>query len=333
MSTIREQITRAPANRLIAPMMGNMGLHLIGASQQDAIHNPSLQIAAAEAVIQRWKPDIYFPVMNITAEAKAVAQLCEMRFTASDTMLYNDNPAAIDICSEPTIMRSYEAMVNIRHRFAGRCVTAAYLTAPFTLTALLADSQQFYKALVTRPDSVVPFLKGITMMLLKLVDYLLHRGIMLFCLLDPTASLLPGNAFMSLAGTYLASIIEYLHQQNASCIVHICGNTSPHLNSLINLNADVLSLDTSAMGVNWSAAVQQKASCILMGGPDPVQTLQQGTSSEIEAQTTTILEYTKQLPDFILSTACDVPLHTSPAKIDALIEYAEKWRTDRASQT
>ena len=57
-----------------------------------------------------------------------------------------------------------------------------------------------------------------------------------------------------------------------------------------------------------------------MGNLDPVSVFKMGTPESIRRDTLELLEATKEYPNFVLSSGCDVPPHTDLKNIDAFYE-------------
>jgi uroporphyrinogen-III decarboxylase len=331
MNRLEAYATRVPAGRLIAPMMGNLGLQLIGASRQDAVANPTLHLKAALAVVERWQPDLYFPVMDLFAEAtiirSMVANSAELRLFLG----HRDALSAVDLTADDRFQHHLTSLLSTQRVLLPRCPVVFYITAPFTLASILLSSSDICDAISRKSSLLAPFLDAVIAVQSRFVRYLLQQGAEYFCLLDPTASLLSSTDFTAVAATGLTAIINLLHQHQASCILHICGNTTPLMPQLVDLGADALSLDAESAGVDWPSIVRQYAGTLFMGGPDPV-TLAQSSTTAAGKITTAILQQTAHLHHVILSTACELPVGTPLATVDSLMRTAKKWRTNRPAQ-
>lgn len=332
MNRLEAYATRVPAGRLIAPMMGNLGLQLVGATRQDAAANPRLHQMAVQAVIERWQPDLYFPVMDLFAEASIIRSSVVHNRSFTLAMDHSDAVHTVNLAADDQFEQYLAIMLRTHQELQQCCPVVFYITAPFTLAAILLGNADMCEAISRKSRFLAPFLDAVIAVQSRLVTYLLQRGAEYFCLLDPTASLLSPTDFTAVAATSLASIINLLHRHRASCILHICGNTTPLTPQLVDLDPDALSLDADSAGVAWSSIVEHHPHTLFMAGPDPVR-LAQSSDTSAGKITTAILQQTAHLPHLILGSACDLPACTPLATVDSIMRTAKKWRTNRPAQT
>ena len=59
---------------------------------------------------------------------------------------------------------------------------------------------------------------------------------------------------------------------------------------------------------------------LAMGNIDPVSVMKDGTADDVRQAVADLLERTRNFPNFVLSTGCDVPPHTPIANIEAFFE-------------
>ena len=65
--------------------------------------------------------------------------------------------------------------------------------------------------------------------------------------------------------------------------------------------------------------------CLAMGNLDPVQVFKQQSAAEVKAETLRLLDQTKDFPNFVISSGCDIPPHTPIENIDAFYEAVEEF--------
>lgn len=71
------------------------------------------------------------------------------------------------------------------------------------------------------------------------------------------------------------------------------------------------------------------ADALAMGNLDPVSVFKMGTPESMHKDTLELLEATKEYPNFVLSSGCDVPPHTALENIDAFYEALKEFNDGR----
>jgi uroporphyrinogen-III decarboxylase len=105
------------------------------------------------------------------------------------------------------------------------------------------------------------------------------------------------------------------------CILHICGDTSPVLDSIGETGADVLSLDQC---MNLDESRSRVPSAVLGGNVDPINSLLNGNREQIAENTLNCLR-TAGTSRFILMSGCGVPPGTPVEKVAAMVKTAKAY--------
>lgn len=117
-------------------------------------------------------------------------------------------------------------------------------------------------------------------------------------------------------------LIDRVHDLGAMVRLHICGNTSPLLEDLGSLGADIIDLDYPA-----SLAEARKvmpAHQVLLGNIDPVRTLRDGTPDSVFAAVGKC--HLQAGPRYIVGAGCEIPRETRPELVQAMRRYAKEHR-------
>jgi uroporphyrinogen decarboxylase len=75
------------------------------------------------------------------------------------------------------------------------------------------------------------------------------------------------------------------------------------------------------------AAERIPENVFLIGNIDPVKVFLQSNGEEVERETTELLEKMKDVPNFILSSGCDIPLETPHENIAAFFRAGRNFRS------
>jgi MtaA/CmuA family methyltransferase len=103
-------------------------------------------------------------------------------------------------------------------------------------------------------------------------------------------------------------------------VLHICGDTTPILDDIIQSGADGLELDYKT-DINRAHDALIGKMCFI-GNVDPSGVLALGTIADVERETAKLLTVFSDTPGFILNAGCAIPPNTPPENIEAMIRAA-----------
>jgi uroporphyrinogen-III decarboxylase len=101
-------------------------------------------------------------------------------------------------------------------------------------------------------------------------------------------------------------LVDFIHKNGAKVKLHICGNTSNHVEYMVETGADIIDLD-------WMVPIDQsvqylKPNQVLCGNPDPVSVIMNGTKENIIAASKKCIQDGKGR--LILSAGCEIARDT-----------------------
>ncbi|MDD5727614.1 MAG: uroporphyrinogen decarboxylase family protein [Victivallales bacterium] len=309
--------------RLSAPLMGFPGAALTGTSIKENLCNSSVQLKSLLALADEVKPDIIFPMMDLSIESEALglpvilpeneSPSVEEHPVASSADL--ENLKAFDL--ESGRIRVFPEVVTSlkKHCDAKIC---AYVCGPFTLAGLLMGATEILMASYDDGQSVreiTSFCEGVIKSSSKALE---AAGADAICILDPTAVMLSPATFADFAGDYVKRLVDEL---NVPVILHICGNTTHLIEPMIDTGVHGLSLD---MDVNLAEIMQSvPENVVVMGNIDSKNLMPGGAPKDIVRTTKDLLDATIAFDNYIPSTGCDLPPET-PLK--NMIAFSETVR-------
>ncbi|MCI0494842.1 uroporphyrinogen decarboxylase family protein [candidate division KSB1 bacterium] len=123
---------------------------------------------------------------------------------------------------------------------------------------------------------------------------------------DSAASLISPKIYHNLIMPKQQELVEFIHQNGAQAKIHICGNITNHLKSLVQTGADIIDLD-------WMVPIEKAVDLlqpnqVACGNFDPVDILLNGKPDEIFEAAGECIQ--KGKGRMILSPGCEVPVHT-----------------------
>uniref|UniRef100_A0A7V0Z587 Uroporphyrinogen decarboxylase (URO-D) domain-containing protein n=1 Tax=candidate division WOR-3 bacterium TaxID=2052148 RepID=A0A7V0Z587_UNCW3 len=185
------------------------------------------------------------------------------------------------------------------------------IKGPFTLASFLAGVEDFLIMLLTDEKKAKIYIDIALDFQLTYLKRLLDIGVHIL-IGDPmaSASVISPKIFEKFACEPLRILVEQIKSAGMIAGVHICGDTKPIINIIDNLNADILSIED----------ITVKTKTLKMGGVSTL-TLLNGDKTKIKKEIGSALK-----EDFlILSTSCDVAVHTPVENVKTMVEIARQY--------
>jgi uroporphyrinogen decarboxylase len=121
---------------------------------------------------------------------------------------------------------------------------------------------------------------------------------------------------------YERRTVEIAHQAGLPYTLHICGDTGPILESMLDSGADAFELDYKTDIHQIAEIFSNKAT--LIGNIDPSGVLALGTPAEVERKTRELVEIMGRSNRFILNAGCAIPAETPEANLRAMIKVVKE---------
>ncbi len=315
-----DQVIAHPG-RMVVPLMGFPGTQLTHSTIWQNEFNARMQFETIAALVDRFKPDAAFFMMDLAVEAGAIGLPVVFPQNESPTVKHHpvhtiadlDQFRAIDVLYDGRV-RTY---ISVMEQMAAALdiIKGAYVIGPFTLAGLMMGATELAIATIERRDLVHAAATLATEVIIPYGQALVAAGADTVCILEPTATFISPHAFDEFSGHYVRQIFEAL---DTIGILHICGDTQHLIEPMCATGAQGLSLDAP---LDFPAAIaQMPEDVVLIGNLDPVRVMTNGSPAEVRAATHKLLEDMAPYPNFILSTGCDLPPETPLDNIAAFME-------------
>jgi MtaA/CmuA family methyltransferase len=207
---------------------------------------------------------------------------------------------------------------------AGNIPVLGLFEGPLTTACRIFEAEQMMRMIYRNPQVLEALLDRVTAFLIEFSRALIENGANVIFLPEPTASaaMISPAAFRQFVLPRLQAIIGQLE---VPCILHICGDTSPVLDSIGQTGADVISLD-QCMNL---AESRSTLSCAVLGGNvDPINSLLIGSREQIAEDTVNCLR-TAGTRRFVLMSGCGVPPGAPLENVIAMVETAKNFGLGR----
>ncbi|NLG26411.1 MAG: hypothetical protein GX557_00745 [Chloroflexi bacterium] len=314
-------MVKAHGRRMVIPLMGFPGTQLNGSTLKQNTFNWGTQFSTVFALQHRFHPDGMFFFMDLSVEASALG--LPVRFPLDESPSVEMHPvrreedlarfARSDILSDGRVAVYVETM-RLMARFLDG-IKGGYVIGPFSLAALLMGASDAAMYTIDQPElmhTVLRFASGVISRYARALD---RAGATTIAILEPSASFLSPRQFAEFSGHYVGEIMSTL---SSIPILHVCGNTTRLMPAMIETGAQALSLDSM---VNFPEVIRKlPEDMVLMGNLDTVEVMQYMTPNQVYRTTRDLVEAMQPYPNFVLSSACDLPQETPLENIHALID-------------
>jgi uroporphyrinogen decarboxylase len=144
---------------------------------------------------------------------------------------------------------------------------------------------------------------------------------------EPAAGLISNDDCLMYSTPYIKRIVDAVQDDDFLLVLHNCGNTGHCTNAMVATGAKALHFGNR---IDMVEALQACPSDILvMGNLDPVSVFKQANADEVYTKTTDLLNRTKDFPNYVLSTGCDVPPLIPQANISSFYRALDAFNHGR----
>jgi uroporphyrinogen decarboxylase len=139
---------------------------------------------------------------------------------------------------------------------------------------------------------------------------------------DPVATLISTPMVEEFSFAYLERLIERIKAQDALVLLHICNDTTRLLDRMVEIGADILSLDVQVDLAEAKEIVGDRAA---LSGHVATNHLALHTPEAIYEESCRCIRRAARGGRFTLSSSCEVPTDTPPENIDAMVRAAREY--------
>ena len=307
--------------RIAIPIMTHPGIEAIGKNVIDAVTDGEVHYQAIKNVTETYDTTACTVIMDLTVEAEA--------FGCAISMPEHEVPSVTGrlVCDEGSVNR-----LQVPSLSAGRM--PEYLKAnrlavedikdkavlsgcigPFSLAGRLYDMSEIMVGIYIEPDVIKTLLDKCTEYITLYCKELKAIGATGVIMAEPAAGLLSNEDCLEYSTVYVKQIVEAVHDDNFTVVLHNCGNKGHCTQAMIDSGAAALHFGNA---VNMVETLEQcPSNLVVMGNIDPVGILKQATPEEVYRITADLLAKTAQYRNFVISSGCDMPPFVPDVNIKA----------------
>lgn len=311
---------------LVIPLLGAPGTALSGTDLLSNLTDAEVQYKTVSMLLERFRPDGIFPIMDLTVEAEALGM--EISFPQDENPSVVSHPIK-DLESlaqlQQQARQGNKGRMEIFTTVAGRLaknypdtLIGAYVIGPFTLAGELMGVSDLITNAVLDPDLVQRLVDFCLDYITPYAKAFFAAGAKVVAVLEPTAVMLSPALYETFSLRAFRQLREALDKK--PLILHICGNTKHIVPAMGRSGAMGLSLDSNVSLPEMRKLVPPEVA--LIGNIHPVAIFLNGTPEQVRAATLALKKEMAQDPNFILSSGCDLPPKTPLANIEAFMTAA-----------
>ncbi len=197
------------------------------------------------------------------------------------------------------------------------------LSGPLSFAANLRGPQQLLYDMLDRP-ALVHRLLGLGLEATQAFGaaQIERGGVKTVNIYEPMATMISNRMVEEFSFHYLEQLIRHLKARGSLVLLHICNDTTRLLNRMVEIGADILSLDVQ---VDLAEAKRIVAGRAGISGNVATWDLARRSPDEIYAQACRCIEQAAAGGRYTLGSSCEVPYETPEANIDAMVRAAREF--------
>ncbi len=299
------------------PFPGYWALGYSQVTASDSIKNPELGVNAQLKVIQNCDFDGIEAMWDWLSPVEAIGCEIQMPDVGSPITMAHviEDKDSLKKLEVPDVHQDYriKSAVESAQRLIDHLGNEKYLyctiTAPFTLAGEIRGVENILRDTYKNPSLVKDILEFTTEVLKSYCGYLTKLDVDGIFICDPTASgsLISTKIFDTYAKPYVIEVANIVRKANKHVLFHICGDTSDRLESIMEIDHDVLSVD-SLVDLKYAKEVLGEKITTL-GNIDVSNILYMGTQEQVEREIRSCMEKAGDI-GHILGGACDIAPET-----------------------
>ncbi len=316
------------------PIMTHPGIEVIGKTVREAVTDGQVHYDAIKALYDKYPSEAACVIMDLTVEAEAFGS--EIVFPENEVpsvvgrLLKNE--ADIYALNVPDTSKGRVPEYLKANRLAAEHIqdkpVLAGCIGPYSLAGRLYDMSEIMMLIYINPDAAKVLLGKCAEFITNYCLALKAVGADGVIMAEPAAGLLSDEDCQTYSSEFVKEIVEKVQDDHFAVILHNCGNTGHCTKAMVYTGAAGYHFGNK---INMVDALKEVPSTALaMGNLDPVSVFKMGTPDAMRTQALELLHAAKEYPNFVLSSGCDVPPHTSLENIDAFYQALADFNDGRA---
>lgn len=329
MKTWIKEYIDAPVKKAM-PILSFPGIQIIGHTVDELVRDGHLQALCMEAIAKRYpKMGVSVSLMDLSVEAEAFG--ADVKYNEDDVptmhgaMITDEEGADALKVPEVGAGRTGECIKGIREAkelITDRPVMAGII-GPYSLAGRLLDMTEIMILCYEEPEMVETILEKATAFLIEYAKAFKEAGADGIVMAEPAAGLLSPNMIEEFSNPYVQKVREAVEDDNFLFMYHNCGNITPLMDKVKDLNALAYSVG-NAIDMEDAMKGLPKDS-IVIGNIDPAGVIRNSAPDVVKAETKALMERCCKYKNFVIASGCDIPPMTSLENLDAFFEAVDEF--------
>ena len=311
------------------PVMTHPGIEHNGHTVRQAVSNGQIHYEAVMTLTQQYHSAAACTIMDLTTEAEAFG--AEIAFSdeavpAVSSRLLPD-VESIDRLQVPSLSAGRIPQYLKANLLAAKEISDVPLFSgcigPFSLAGRLYDMSEIMMLIYENPDAAHTLLRKCTDFIEKYCLALKQTGANGVLMAEPAAGLLSDEDCRTFSSNYVKRIVQRVQDDSFIVILHNCGNTGHCTKAMVSTGAAAYHFGNKCRMEDVIKEVPPTA--LAMGNIDPVSVFKDGMPFQMRQTVMDLLDRMRPYPNFVLSSGCDTPPHTSMSNIDAFFEALHQF--------
>jgi uroporphyrinogen decarboxylase len=197
------------------------------------------------------------------------------------------------------------------------------ISGPLSFASNLRGPQQILYDMLDRPALVHDLLAlGLEATKAFGEAQIVRGGVKTVNIYEPMATMISSRMVEEFSFYYLEQLIRHLKGLGSLVLLHICNDTTRLLNRMVEIGADILSLDVQ---VDLAEAKRRLAGRAGISGNVATRNLAYLSPQAIYAEACRCIEQAAAGGQFTLGSSCEVPYETPEENIDAMVRAARDY--------
>jgi MtaA/CmuA family methyltransferase len=312
--------------RAVIPVGGLLGTTLTGSTVRSNMLDPLVKAESACRLHVELGTDAVFHVGDVVVEAEAMG---------APVLLPEDAPpeitapiltdrgglcalAVADILDSARAMVTVDCIRILAERLPDSLVLGQ-VTGPLTVAGGLMGYETMLRLVITDRRFVESVLGLCTQVIVRFARLQMEAGAKMLWVGEPMGAVVSPRVFADLSAPRLREILAVSPHWN---ILHVCGDTTPHVEALAATGARVLSLDNAVVLPDVARRVPPDV--VVMGNVDPVRVLKQGSVETVTRAVGDLLDAMEPFDNYILSSGCSMPRTTPLNNARAFVQAGRR---------
>jgi uroporphyrinogen decarboxylase len=315
----------------VAPGLGHYCAVKAGQPMTKVAVDPELMARVVMQCVDRHRHDSCGPITDYGLGPESMGSRCAIRdweqtYVCEYAVQWEADVARLRLPNPLTDGRmpvTIECERILVEQIGGHVGINGGLSGPLSFAANLRGPQQILYDLADRPKMVHDLL-AISLEATRSFAQaqIVHGGVKTINVYEPVAALISNRMVEEFCFSYLEPLIRHIKGLGCLVLLHICNDTTRLLDRMVEIGADILSLDVQ---VDLARAKEIVAGRASISGNVATNNLVLDTPEEIYQESCRCIRRAACGGRFSLSSSCEVPFETPAENIDAMVRAAREF--------